>query len=56
MQNKDKYPKIIGGIQYKSQEELEARIKSDARQLAELIYDIYIEQKQSGKKTKPATK
>lgn len=56
MPNKNKFPKTIGGILYKSQEELDKRIKSDARQLAELIYDIYMEQKLSDKKPKPETK
>lgn len=43
MLNNDRFPKTISGILYKSQEELEERIKSNARLLAELIYDVYME-------------
>lgn len=42
---KDKFLKTINGITYQSQEELEARIKSDSEQLAQLLLDIYEKKK-----------
>jgi len=45
-----KFPQTINGIEYKSKEELDARIKSDLEQLAHLVFDIYQWQKSMDKR------
>ena len=41
----DNSPFEINGIQFANMDEYQQRLKEDARQLAALIYDIYMEKK-----------
>lgn len=41
----DEYPKVINGMTFNSEEELNQRIEADALAFAEFLYDLYQEDK-----------
>lgn len=49
MNKGQKFPSKINGILYKTEEEYNDRLQSDIDALAQLIYDIYQDKKQSVK-------